>query len=206
MKKTGLLFFVLLLFSCDSKEVQLPKAETSIVTEVIDHSPVYLFFERKDKDTLAEVNRKNTIGTTNWIFNVDKRLPLRIVIPEVIQLQKKKKNGMHTSDTAENFYSYVDSKGKKMAFLPFTEVEYTMEKPQSGTIVFFDKDNRILINGIGVENEKLQEKMKEFGSEQRNTIRFCFDENMSFETYIKAEIFIASLQIPLNASREQFVY
>lgn len=206
MKKIGFLFFVLLLFSCDSKEVQLPKAEKTIVADVMDHSPVYLFFEIKGKDTLAEVNRKNTIGTTNWIFNIDKRLPLRIVIPQVMKLQEKKKNGMHTSDKAENYYCYVDSKNNKMAFLPFTEVDYKTEKPQSGTIIFFDKNNQIQINGIRIENENLQQKINELGQEQRNTIRLCLDKNMSFETYIQGEILIYSLQIPMNASREQFVY
>jgi hypothetical protein len=45
--------------------------------------PIYIFLEQKKKDTLAEVNRKNSIISTNWILNVDKRLPLRLVIPKL---------------------------------------------------------------------------------------------------------------------------
>ena len=62
------------------------------VSNVVDHSPIYVFFRTKGKDTLAEVNRKNSIISTNWILNIDKRLPLRLVIPEVMKLQEKKRN------------------------------------------------------------------------------------------------------------------
>ncbi|MFV8373111.1 hypothetical protein [Flavobacterium sp. LB2P6] len=43
-------------------------------------------FRTKGKDTLAEANRKNSVISTNWILNVDKRLPLGIVIPEIMKL------------------------------------------------------------------------------------------------------------------------
>ena len=65
----GLIFF---LFSCKNKEVQLPKADKTIVANVLDNSTVYLFFETKGKDTLVDVNRKNSISSTNWLFVIDK--------------------------------------------------------------------------------------------------------------------------------------
>ncbi len=78
------------LFSCGNKEdVLLPKSDTTVVNDVQDHSPIYLFFREQNNDTLVEVNRNNSIITTNWIFNIDKRLPLKMVIPEVIKLQEK---------------------------------------------------------------------------------------------------------------------
>ncbi len=50
-----------------------------------------MFFDLKnEKDTLVEVNKKNSISSTNWVFNIDKRLPLKLVIPEVMKLQEKK--------------------------------------------------------------------------------------------------------------------
>ena len=118
------LIVVYLLISCGNKEtILLPKSNKTIVSDVQDHSPIYVFFRTKDKDTLAEVNRKNSIITTNWILNIDKRLPLRIVIPEVMKLQeKKRKEKAHKNEKAENYYSYADSIGKNMAFIPFTNV------------------------------------------------------------------------------------
>jgi hypothetical protein len=74
-------------------------------------SPIYIFLEQR-KDTLAEVNRKNSIISTNWILNVDKRLPLRLVIPEIMKLQQKKREEAHKNENAENYYSYADTIGK----------------------------------------------------------------------------------------------
>ena len=92
MKYCGLIL-VFLFLSCGNKEeILLPKSNVTLVANVQDHSPIYIFFRTKGKDTLVEVNRKNSIISTNWIFNIDKRLPLRLVIPEVMKLQEKKRN------------------------------------------------------------------------------------------------------------------
>ena len=77
---------LLLCISCGNKEdILLPKADRTVVKDVVDLSPIYIFFRVKGKDTLAEVNRKNSIISTNWILNIDKRLPLRLVVPEVMK-------------------------------------------------------------------------------------------------------------------------
>ena len=84
------LILILVFISCQNKkDILLPKSNSSIVKDIQDHSPIYIFFEAKGKDTIAEVNRKNSIISTNWILNIDKRLPLRLVIPEVMKLQQK---------------------------------------------------------------------------------------------------------------------
>ena len=71
------LIVLFILVSCGNKEdILLPKSNTTVVKNVEDHSPIYIFYRTKEKDTLAEVNRKNSIISTNWIFNIDKRLPL----------------------------------------------------------------------------------------------------------------------------------
>jgi len=71
------LIVLFVFMACGNKEdILLPKLDTTIVQNIEDHSPIYIFFRTKGKDTLAEVNRKNSIITTNWIFNIDKRLPL----------------------------------------------------------------------------------------------------------------------------------
>src|SRR6187431_1023417 len=92
MKKCLFGIVLLFCFSCGNKEdILLPKASRTIVKEIADLSPIYFFFRVNEKDTLAEVNRKNSIITTNWILNIDKRLPLGLVIPEVMKLQKRKR-------------------------------------------------------------------------------------------------------------------
>ena len=128
-----LFFFVLtfLLFSCNDKKIFLPLADTTIVSDVKDHSLVYIFFKTNKNDTLAEVNRKNTISSTNWIFNIDKRLPLKLVVPEIIKLQEKKSGSAHKNEESQNYYSYSDSVHQNLAFLSFTKVKYAFVKPKA---------------------------------------------------------------------------
>ena len=197
MMKYFTLIVVFVFFSCGNKEdVFLPKAATSIVKNVDDLSPIYIFFRTKGKDTLAEVNRKNSIISTNWILNIDKRLPLGLVIPEVIKLQKKKREEKaHKNEKAENYYSYADTIGKNLAFISFTNVFYKMEKP-IGTVIYFNKNNEITTNNSIIENVDFKKYLMELPKDKLNEVAFCFDKEMSYGTYIQNKIFIESLILP----------
>jgi hypothetical protein len=204
MKYYGLII-LLTLISCGKKEdILLPKSNVTVVADVLDHSPIYIFFRTKDKDTLAEENKQNVITSTNWILNIDKRLPLRLVIPEVMKLQERKRNAVaHKNELAQNYYSYADSIHKNLAFLPFTEVYYKMEKPKSSFRVFFSKKNGIYVDGSPGSREKLKSFLNSLPKEKLGIIRFGFDKNMSYGAYLQNEIFIQSLNF-LN--KEEFVY
>ena len=87
MKKIVIIITFLSLISCSEKEVTLLQAEVSVLKDIVDHSPIYMFFEvENEKDTIIDVNRKNSISSTNWVYNIDKRLPLKLIIPEVVKL------------------------------------------------------------------------------------------------------------------------
>ncbi|PIF62472.1 MULTISPECIES: hypothetical protein [unclassified Flavobacterium] len=195
------------LFSCGNKEdILLPKANTTIVKNVDDLSPIYIFFRTKGKDTLAEVNRKNSIISTNWILNVDKRLPLRLAIPEIMKLQEKKRTEKaHKNEKAENYYSYADTIGKNLAFIPFTNVYYKLEKSKSGIVVFFAKNNEILVDSIEVKREELLTYLNRLPSNTLNQYVFCFDKNLTFGGYIQNKIFIESLKVEMKSTQE-FIY
>ncbi|MFV8443177.1 hypothetical protein [Flavobacterium sp. LB2P44] len=195
------------LFSCGNKEdILLPKANTTIVKNVDDLSPIYIFFRTKGKDTLAEVNRKNSIISTNWILNVDKRLPLRLAIPEIMKLQEKKRTEKaHKNEKAENYYSYADTIGRNLAFFPFTNVFYKLEKPKSGVIVFFTKNNEILVDMIGVKQQELQVYLNKLPNNTSNHYVFCYDKNLNFGSYVQNKIFIESLKVKMKSNQE-FIY
>jgi hypothetical protein len=188
------LIIAFLLFSCEGKkDILLPKANVSIVKDVQDHSPIYIFFKTEGKDTIAEVNRKNSIISTNWIFNIDKRLPLRLVIPQVMKLQEKKRGEKaHKNEKAENYYSYADSIGKNLAFLPFTKVYYKMEKPNKENFVFhFRKGKKQVL--MGNKEIKISEILQHFYSikfERVPDVVFLFDKNMSYEEYMQDKILL----------------
>ena len=210
MKKYLTLIITVVLFSCQgNKEIELPKADKTIVADVQEHSPIYIFFKVEGKDTIADVNRKNSIVSTNWIFNIDKRLPLRLVVPELIKLQAKKEGSMHKNEAAENFFSYANDVKKTMAFLPFTKVKYTLAKPKTGVIVYFAKNNKVLVDGVDVKKEELANYLENVLKDKSVKINFCFDKNCNYDTYIKNEIIIWDLKLAsssLNSFPTHFIY
>lgn len=204
------LILVFLFISCGSKEdILLPKSNVTIVSNVLDHSPIYIFFRIKGKDTLAEANRKNSIISTNWILNIDKRLPLRLVIPEVMKLQEKKRSEVaHKNELAENYYSYADSIGKNMAFLPFTKVYYKMEKPKSGGfLICFRKGNElVLVNKTLVKKDEVLDYVYSIDHAIQPKILLLFDKNMSFQDYIQNKILIRNLDSYNHEAPREFIY
>lgn len=204
MKNIVYFFLVLALVSCSNKEVLLPQVDRTIVATVNDHSPIYMFFETKENDTLVDLNRKNSISSTNWIFNIDKRLPLKLVIPEVIKMQAKKSGSMHNNAESQNYFSYSDSIQKKLAFVPFTNVVYKLEKPKSGINVYFSK-NRILVDSVEFTKEKFEEYIENMTIEDLYKCNFCFDKNDSYGNYIKNVVFIKNIEIELIKS-EEFIF
>jgi hypothetical protein len=186
------LIFIFLLFSCEEKkDILLPKANISIVKNIEDHSPIYIFFKTEGKDTIADVNRKNSIISTNWIFNIDKRLPLRLVIPEVIKLQEKKRGeSAHKNEKAENYYSYADTIGKNMAFLPFTKVYYKMEKPNRENFVFYFRKGKkqVFMGNMEIKTSEILKYFYSIKFQKVPDLVFLFDKNMSYEEYMQHKI------------------
>ncbi|MEZ0130411.1 hypothetical protein AB9T88_11875 [Flavobacterium sp. LBUM151] len=200
------------LFSCEEKkDVLLPKSNISIVKNVEDLSPIYIFFKTEGKDTIADVNRKNSIISTNWIFNIDKRLPLRLVIPEIMKLQEKKRaEKAHKNEKAENYFSYADSVGKNLAFLPFTKVYYKIEKPmdQPGFVFEFRKGNDLVLlnNHFEVKKADILKELYKIDFAINPKIVFIFDENMSYEEYIQNKILVRDLDTFNDEIPSEFIF
>ena len=204
MKKILVLILAFALFSCNEKEVLLPEVDTTIVEKVENLSPIYIFLEVKGKDTVAELNRKNAISSTNFIFNIDKRLPLKLVLPEVIKAVAKKEASAHKDSTSQNYYSYSNIKKKQLAFVPFTKMNYKLEKPKSGSVIYFSK-NQIVVDTVPFEKEKFENYIENLSVEDLYKCNFCFDKNDSYGNYIKNLVFIKSLDIK-RIHTEEYVY
>ena len=203
------LIVLFIIVSCGNNEdILLPKSNTTIVKNVMDHSPIYIFFRTKEKDTLAEVNRKNEIISTNWIFNIDKRLPLRLVIPEIMKLQnKKREEKAHKNEKAQNYYSYADVVGKNLAFIPFTDVFYKLEKPNSGVVMFFKKNNLIEVNGLAVKEENIRDYLDALPISVTNNYVFCFAKDLSYGSYLQYKILMWNFKLSkLKITKEEFIY
>jgi len=131
MKQISLLFISLFMISCGKdKMVQLPEIDNSDIYEIQDVSAAYLFYDKSNAEGF-ELNRKNLISTTNWLINVDKRLTLKQVIPQIKFLQNKKQNSEHTKEGAKNYFSCNDLSKKNLGFIEFTDVIYHEESSET---------------------------------------------------------------------------
>lgn len=202
-----LLFFLPFFVSCN-RDVQLVQANHTIDSLVIDHSPVYVFFDEKGNDTLAEVNRKNTISSTNWVFHIDKRLSLKKAIPEIIKLlEKRNEKGMHSNPDAKNYYSYMNATSKSLAFMPFSSTNYAFDSYFSTFYVKehvdyhshfqtfyvnYKKNNIITVDRNEVDKSELLSFLKEytaFSSQGKPVLIYLnFDENLYFQNYLESFI------------------
>lgn len=124
MNKFYVFLLAIFLFSCSKKNVQLPQLQgVSLSTEVKDYSAIYIFFDEKTQK--AELNKNSLISTTNWVFNIDKRLIIKQVAEEIVILQEKRKNpSFHDNPHARNYFSVADMTAQKFKFLDFTKTEF----------------------------------------------------------------------------------
>lgn len=129
MKRYIYLLFILFLLNCNNERiVQLPEIENAKITEVEDVSPAYIFYDETQPDSTL-FNRKNLIGTTNWLVNVDKRLTLKQAIPHIQYLQdKRKKASMHKNEDAKNYFTCNDTSMGSLGFVEFTDVDYVIDE------------------------------------------------------------------------------
>jgi len=124
------LLIILTCFSCNNERVlYLPEIEKAEVTEVLDVSPAYIFYDETQADSTL-LNRKNLIISTNWLVNVDKRLTLKQAIPHIKFMQDKKRNAeMHKNEDAKNYFTCNDTSIGNLGFLEFTDVFYEFSEP-----------------------------------------------------------------------------
>ncbi|MEO4004686.1 MULTISPECIES: hypothetical protein [unclassified Flavobacterium] len=213
MIRYSIILAAFLLFGCGKdKQILLPKSGRTIVKEVADISPIYMLFQVNGNDTLLEVDKQTIISTTNWVFNIDKRFPLKKIMPEVIKLQNRK--GSHKGEAqVENYYSYADSIGKNMAFIPFTDVVYTLgtqkdfaEDGKASLVLKFDKQNQLTVNGIAVKPEEFHRTVEKMYT--KPTVLFLhFDKELSYDNYIADKILLSWWKQPnVTISNKEYIY
>ena len=194
MKKILITGFFILLLSCQDKKVLLPISSETIVAEVKDYSTINFFFKIENKDTLLVVNTKNSINASNWMFNIDKRLPLRKVILEVKKLQNKKSSSVHKKVTSENYFTYTDTVKKTMAFMPFSRINFRLEKPDFNLVCFhLDRNDLVHYNEMVFSKGQILEFINKL--QKNSIIYFSFDKGMSFGKFTEYNFFIKNLKI-----------
>jgi len=216
-------FLIPLLFvACSSdKVILLPEVQQANVHEVLDISPAYLFYDSTAVNGV-ELNRKNLIISTNWLVNVDKRLTLKQLIPEIQFLQNKKRSSeLHKNEDAKNYYSCNDTSIKNLGFIEFTDVYYHTKDSVASSKKAIDN---LKANSINIQIESLK-LIKLTDSEQtRNLQELVSDlqtdslfnskpvvlhlsESLTFQDYISLKSALISVTSEdLIVDNNEFIY
>ncbi|MEP3836259.1 MAG: hypothetical protein ABJM36_01365 [Algibacter sp.] len=219
MKKLIYVLLLTVLFSCgNDKVVLLPEINHSEITEILDVSPGYLFYD-ETKTEGVELNRKNLISTTNWLINIDKRLTLKQVIPHIKYLQDKKANSSHKKEGVKNYYTCNDTSKKNLGFIDFTDVVYFTDskgykhdvKTDHANIIFLNQnDIRIITSDTKViETEKttLTGTIKELFELKEALLYLEFNDNLSFQEYITFKALMSKLDLEnIKISNHEIIF
>lgn len=218
-------------FNCNNERVlQLPEIENADVTEVLDVSPAYIFYDESQPDSTL-LNRKNIISTTNWLVNVDKRLSLQQAMPRIIFLQDKKRNAeIHKNENAKNYFTCNDSSIGNLGFIEFTDVYYDYSEPKTKDLNFLEileaetfSSNQVThldlvlsrktINSFKNDFSTLIEQLKLIDSasvENKTTsvsIDLYFEKSLSFQDYITVKSELSKFKhLNLIISTNEYIY
>lgn len=165
--KLGIVVVIVLFTSCQKRMVQLPQVVEVETVSLTDISPIYIFYNEKAPNDV-EVNRKNLISTTHWIFHVDKRNGLEQAGEAIEKLQLKKQNQKaHKNEASQNYFSVSDSIHKELAFVNFTEWPFRVIQEEaldtipltSSNKLIFGKDKRVWVNDYEISYDTFDEHM-----------------------------------------------
>lgn len=194
LKKIGFTGLIaLFLWSCSNEKViQLPEIQHAKITEILDVSPAYIFYNETQPDSV-ELNRKNLIISTNWLFNVDKRLTLEQAIPKIKFLQNKKRNAkMHKNEAAKNYYTCNDTSIKNLGFIEFTDINYIEKNnPKNKSIISVKSLNDITVHhndlkllSVNIENLIIQLENNFSNNEDNTVLTLHLNKQLKFQDYI----------------------
>jgi hypothetical protein len=164
------------LISCNKKQVKVPLVAMQGEEEVANNSVIWFFY---DKNGNLSLNEKNRISSTNWFFNVDKRLPLKKIMPEVIRLfNKHNEKSPHNTKPMKNYFTYVNTLNNHLSFYSFDSIRYFIIKKNQ--LPKFIKDTLIL----KITNENFKTP---YYTDSTKVIQPVFSEKMTFQEYLTAK-------------------
>ncbi len=193
MKKLSLVLIMLLaLTSCKKKSLELPQVGVSGLSEIQNYSQIWVFYKIENYKVKADLNRNNTIGTTHWVINIDKRLPLRELVPTFHYIKNKRSGkSIHSVEGMQNYFSYSDIKNEKIALFPIDSINFLMqtkdemaqlEQEDMCDYIIEFSNNAIWLNEHRIPTESWESL--ELDSLSQGKIQLHFDENLSYQDYM----------------------
>jgi len=221
MKNTFYSFLLITLFfyaGCSNKNVQLPTIELDGITEIQNHSNIWIFFDIKGSDTVAVLNKNNKILNTHWIFNIDRRLAMKTVVPQLQKMQESRnKDSMHKKEGMSNYFSFANTKSKNISLVKFDQTKFISDKKEYDTILEKYSKNQIL--EIDIQNESLSLNKKVMEIElllekinnvlSKDTLKppkiiLQYHENTNYHNYLKTKAYIQKHNIVIDIN--EYIY
>ena len=205
--KLTLFILLIVVLSCTKKNVKLPVLNVNGIQDTIyDNSQIWIFLKLQNGDTIAELNRRNSISTTNWIYNIDKRLPMHQVVPHLKKLiEKREKPAMHPKDEDDtNYFSYVDSGSNTLSTVQFDVINYVTDKTIDKTK--FENDSltkHVFVNyskkGISVNDSTIVlSQFNNYLNKQPDTItlklHLSFDKHLIYQNYLHLKAILQNIK------------
>jgi len=196
------ILFIFLLFSalisCNKKSVELPLIPVTGKTNISNHSQIWVFINYDENKIKANVNKKNIISSTNWIINMDKRLPMNEVIPvlEMIKAQRDRKSP-HSSDEMKTYLSYSNTKDKNISLYPVDSLHFLVldKVGYDDLLSHYKSDTNIYLfeKSFNLNDETFQYHFfnEDFLRKLPNKpIHFFLDGNMSYQVYLEKRLLL----------------
>ena len=212
MRNLLILLVLAIGISCQKQEVQLTKLDLPGETEVFNTSNIWFFYETANGETRAKINTNNKIANTHIIFNVDKRLKLKHIIPDVIELQSKlRKRTIHSDGNMNNYFNYADTLNNTFSLHDFTHTKFVIL--QSRSLLDLQGDVSLI---VGEENFKLNRRNEEFHFEaledidlrlvnpSQDTLSLIYSDELLFERYLKTSVWLKNQE--LKVYDVEFIY
>ncbi len=217
IKRIYLTFFLssILISSCQKKPVQLPLIDIPGISEIQNHSSIWIFMETTNGKASAKLNKNNKILNTHWIFNIDRRLTMSQVIPSLIEMQENKnKDSMHKKEGMKNYFSYADTSTKQISLSPFPQTTFLMENigskdqiSEACTVILEIWGDQIKMNNEVLSWESLLlalENDSPCKPEEKMQILLTYDAQTSYQDYLTTKVFLMENEI--NCSPVEYVY
>lgn len=211
MKKIFLVFplLLILILGCQEQQVQLPIIEMAGITEIQNHSSIWIFYDAQDADGKAILNKNNKIINTHWIFNIDKRLTMKTVVPHLRDMQENRdKDSMHKKGDMLSYFSYADTSLNQISLTPFLLVVFTTEEEEFDNQELIEdtylsvveiSNEFIKLNNRIVDLQDLEAELKALKKDsavENSLVRLMYDEDTEFQNYLQTKVYLSVHSIP----------
>lgn len=220
MKKHFYIYIIaLFLFSsCTKKEVQLPLIDVVGIDKIQNHSSIWVFYKIKKQDTLAVLNKNNKLINTHWIYNIDRRLPMKKVVPILQEMQENRnKDSMHKKEGMLNYFSYANVSSNKISLLDFNNTFFIFSNAdyknifknlQKESILELDiQSNKLLLNESKIENNQLIQKIENIQSNDtlaNHKMIIKYGKNISYQNYLSVKALLSKTNLKVHST--EYIY